>query len=151
MDYNNHRFNGKIMTIIVDSNYFFALKSKKDKNHQRSLNLLKDLKEKYKKPIITNYLVISELLTLVNSRFKGNIYSLDNYYKLIWGEDNFFKIIQFLPEQYKESYEILKKFTTPNRLLSFVDASLIYLGNIVNARAILSYDNHFDGIISRLY
>lgn len=139
------------MTIIIDSNFFFALKSKRDKNHQRSLKLMNDLKEKYNKPIITNYLVINELLTLVNSRLKGNSYYLDEYFKLIWGDDNFFKIIQLLPEQYKESYEILKKYTKPNRLLSFVDASLIFLTNKVNAKAILSFDNHFDGIISRLY
>lgn len=139
------------MTVIIDSNYLFALKSKKDKNHQRSLNLLEDLKEKYDKPIMTNNLVISELLTLVNSRYKGNAHYLDNYYKLIWGDDNFFKIVQFLPEQYRESYDILKKYTTPNRILSFVDASLIFLGNMVNAKTILSFDNHFDGILSRLY
>ncbi len=142
---------GKTMTIIIDSNFLFALKSKKDKKHQRSLELMNELKENYNKPIITNNLVISELLTLVNSRFKGKVYYLDEYCKLIWGDDNFFMIVQLLPEQYKEGYEILKKFTTPKRLLSFVDASLIFLNKIVNARAILSFDNHFDGIISRLY
>ena len=70
---------GRTMTIIIDSNYFFALKSKKDKNHQRSLKLMNELKENYNKPIITNNLVISELLTLVNSRFKGNVYYLEEY------------------------------------------------------------------------
>ena len=139
------------MTVIIDSNYFFALKSKRDKNHQRSLELMNELKDNYNKPIITNYLVIGELLTLVISRFKGNIYYLDEYFKLIWGDDNFFKIIQLLPEHYKESYEILKKYANPKRLLSFVDASLIFLTTNLKAKALLSFDNHFDGIISRLY
>jgi len=139
------------MTVIIDSNYFFALKSKKDKNHQRSLELMNELKENYNKPIITNYLVISELLTLVNSRFKGNTYYLDEYFKLIWGDDNFFKIVQLLPEHHRESYEILKKYANPKRLLSFVDASLIFLTKNVKAKALLSFDNHFDGVVSRLY
>ena len=139
------------MTVIIDSNYLFALKSKKDKNHERSLELMNELKENYNKPIITNYLVINELLTLVNSRFKGNTYYLDEYFKLIWDDDNFFKIVQLLPEHYKESYEVLKKYTNPKRLLSFVDASLIFLAKNVKAKALLSFDNHFDGIISRLY
>ena len=52
---------------------------------------------------------------------------------------------------YKESYEILKKYANPKRLLSFVDASLIFLTKNVKARVLLSFDNHFDGIISRLY
>ena len=139
------------MTVIIDSNYFFALKSKRDKNHQRSLELMNELKENYNKPIITNYLAISELLTLVNSRFKGNTFYLDEYFKLIWGDDNFFKIVQLLPEHYKECYEILKKYANPNRLLSFVDASLIFFTKNVKSRVLLSFDNHFDGIISRLY
>ena len=42
------------MTIIIDTNYLFALKSKNDKNHQRALELFKELKEDYKKPFITN-------------------------------------------------------------------------------------------------
>ena len=139
------------MTVIIDSNYLFALKSKRDKNHKRSLELMNKLKEHFNKPIITNYLAISELLTLVNSRFKGNPYYLDEYFKLIWGDDNFFKIIQLLPEHHKESYEILKKYANPKRLLSFVDASLIFLTTNLKAKALLSFDNHFDGIISRLY
>ena len=138
------------MTIIIDSNYLFALKSKNDKNHQRALELFKELKEDYKKPFITNNLVVNEIFTLTNSRYKGNIYYLDEYFKLIWGNDNFFKIVQLLQEQYKEIFDTLRKFTAPKRLLSFVDASLIFLYKKFNAKAILSFDNHFDGIILRL-
>ena len=139
------------MTIIIDSNYLFALKSKKDRNHKRAFELFIELKKDSLKPLITNNLVISEIFTLTNSRFKGNIYYLDKYYELIWGHENFFKIIQIKSEEYKDVYTILKKYTTPKRLLSFVDASLIFLYKKFNAKAILSFDNHFDGIISRLH
>jgi len=139
------------MTIIIDSNYLFALKSKNDKNHQRALELFKELKEDYKKPFITNNLVINEIFTLTNSRYKGNIYYLDEYFKLIWGNDNFFKIVQLLQEQYKEIFDTLRKYTAPKRLLSFVDASLIFLYKKFKADALISFDNHFDGIISRLH
>jgi predicted nucleic acid-binding protein len=40
------------MIIIIDSNNIFALKSKKDKKHQRSLELMNELKEKYSFHII---------------------------------------------------------------------------------------------------
>jgi len=139
------------MTIIIDSNYLFALKSKKDKNHQRSLKLIKEVKENYNKPIITNYLVINELFTLVNSRFKGNPHYLDQYYSLIWGEDNFFNIIKLISEQHQNCYELLKKYTTSKRILSFVDASLIFLFQKLNASVLLSFDDHFDNIITRLF
>ena len=139
------------MTIIIDSNYLFALKSKKDRNHKRAFELFKELKRDSIKPLITNNLVVSEIFTLTNSRYKGNIYYLDKYYELIWGHENFFKIIQIKSEEFKDVYTILKKYSTPKRLLSFVDASLIFLHKKFNAKAILSFDNHFDGIISRLH
>jgi predicted nucleic acid-binding protein len=138
------------MTIIIDSNYLFALKSKKDRNHKKAFELFKELKKDTIKPLITNNLVVSEIFTLTNSRYKGNIYYLDKYYELIWGQDNFFKIIQLKSEEYKDVYKILNKYTTPKRLLSFVDASLIFLHKKFNAKAILSFDSHFDGIILRL-
>ena len=139
------------MAVVIDTNYLFALKAKQDKNHKRSIELMDDLKENYNEPIFTNNLVISELLTLVNSRFKGNAYYLDEFYKLVWGDENFFTIFQLLPDHYKEGYKILKKYTTPERLLSYVDASLIFLNKKINAKALVSFDSHFDGIISRLY
>lgn len=138
------------MTIIIDSNYLFALKSRKDRNHNRALELFKELKKDSIKPLITNSLVVSEIFTLANSRYEGNIYYLDKYYELIWGQENFFKIIQLKSEEFKDVYKILKKYTTPKRLLSFVDASLIFLHKKFNAKAILSFDTHFDGIILRL-
>ena len=88
---------------------------------------------------------------MTNSRYKGNIHYLDEYFKLIWGNDNFFKIVQLLQEQYKEIFDTLRKYTAPKRLLSFVDASLIFLYKKFNADALISFDNHFDGIISRLH
>ena len=139
------------MTIIIDSNYLFALKSKKDRNHKKAFELFKELKKDSIKPLITNNLVVSEIFTLTNSRYKGNIYYLDKYYELIWGQENFFKIIQIKSEEFKDVFTILKKYTTPKRFLSFVDASLILLHKKFNAKAILSFDNHFDGIISRLH
>lgn len=138
------------MTIIIDSNYLFALKSRKDRNHNRALELFKELKKDSIKPLITNSLVVSEIFTLANSRYEWNIYYLDKYYELIWGQENFFKIIQLKSEEFKDVYKILKKYTTPKRLLSFVDASLIFLHKKFNAKAILSFDTHFDGIILRL-
>ena len=58
------------MTIIIDSNYLFALKSRKDRNHNRALELFKELKKDSIKPLITNSLVVSEIFTLANSRYE---------------------------------------------------------------------------------
>lgn len=136
------------MTIIIDSNFLYALKAKNDKYSERASQILLGLNEK--EIFLTNYLVLNETLTLAITRSRANKSFIDKIYELIWGQENFFQIIQLTPHDYKEVFEVLQKYTTPKKLLSFVDASLIFLNKKVNARAILSFDSHFDGIISRL-
>lgn len=139
------------MTIVIDSNFLFALKAKRDRNHVRSLEILNDLEKNNKKSKITSYPVLNETITLAVSRYKANSNYLDEFYKLFWGEDRFFQLIQLIPSEYKDVFSILKKYCTPKRLLSFVDASLIYLYEKKNADYILSFDSHFDHITNRLF
>ena len=47
--------------------------------------------------------------------------------------------------------EIYKKYITPKRLLSFTDATLIYLFQKLKADYIISFDSHFDNILDRKY
>ena len=136
------------MTILIDSNFLYALKAKNDKYSERASEILLGLNEK--EIFLTNYLVLNETLTLAITRSRANKSFIEKIYELIWGQENFFRMIQLTPRDYKEVFEVLQKYTTPKKLLSFVDASLIFLNKKVNARAILSFDSHFDGIISRL-
>jgi predicted nucleic acid-binding protein len=139
------------MTIIIDSSYFFALKAKTDKNHLRSLEILKELKKKNKSQKISLYLVLSETITLAVSRYNANFHYVDRFYELFWGEERFFQLVQLIPLEYKEVFIILKKYCTPKRMLSFVDASILYLYQRLNADYILSFDSHFDHIAKRLF
>jgi predicted nucleic acid-binding protein len=139
------------MTIIIDSNFLFALMFKQDKNFKKAYELFTKLKEKDLPFLFTTNLVVEETFTLVVARFNGNPFHLDKIYKLFWGADNFFQIKYFMEEEYKEIFNILKKYTTPTRLLSTVDASLIFLYQKFNAEKIISFDSHFDGILERFY
>ena len=137
------------MTIILDSSFLYALKAEKDKYSERALEILLDLNEK--ELLLTNYLTLNETITLAVARTNANTSFMEKIFEIIWGQENFFKIIQLTPHDFREVFEVLRKYATPKRLLSFVDASLIFLNKKVNAKAILSFDSHFDGIISRLY
>ena len=139
------------MTIIIDSNFFFALKAKNDKNHNRAKEILNELKEKDKDLLITNYLVINETLTLTVSRFNGNTYYLEKMYELFWGEEIFTKKILMTPDEYLEIYNLLKKYCSSKLLLSYVDTSILYLFQKYNCNYILSFDQHFDKIAVRLF
>ena len=137
--------------IILDTNFIFALKAKNDKNYIRANEILENLFEKYSDIKITSYSVLTETFTLAVSRYYGNIRYLNNYYDLFWGSENFFKIINVENNEYKKIYQILEKYCTQKRQLSFVDASLIYLYKKHKAKHIISFDSHFDNILNRLY
>ncbi|MHA1272213.1 MAG: type II toxin-antitoxin system VapC family toxin [Promethearchaeota archaeon] len=138
--------------IVLDTNFIFALKAKNDKNHARANEILENLFEEYRDIVmITSYFIISETLTLVVARFHGNIQCLKEYYKLFWGAENFFKIVDIENNEYQKIHHFLEKYCTQKRKLSFVDAVLIYLYKKYKARYIISFDRHFDSILNRLY
>ena len=139
------------MTIILDTNFIFALKAQSDKNYIRANEILEILYAEHKNLKITSYFVLSETFTLAISRYNGNVKYLKEYYNLFWGDENFFKIINFENIAYQEIYEILEKYCTPKKHLSFVDASLIHLYNKYKAELIVSFDSHFDNILNRLF
>ena len=139
------------MTIILDTNFIFALKAKNDKNHIRANEILDNLFEENKDIEITSYYVLNETFTLAVSRYNGNIQYLKEYYELFWGSENFFKIINIENDEYQKIYQILEKYCTQKKQLSYVDASLIYLYKKYKAKYIISFDSHFDNILNRLY
>ena len=137
--------------ILLDSNFIFALKAKRDKNYNRANEILDVLIKEKDDIICTNYLVLNETFTLAISRYNGKVQYLKEYYKLFWGSENFFQLISIEMNEYKGIYSILEKYLSPKRQLSFVDGSLIYLYKKNDAKQIISFDSHFDNILNRSF
>jgi len=134
--------------IILDTSFLFALKSRKDKYYQRAYELFTEKKNtKY----FTNYFILNETFTLAINRSRGNLSFLEHYISLFFGKDNFFQVIQNTPQDFVDIIEICKKYITPKSLLSFADASLIYLYQKINADYLISFDGHFDHILTRKF
>lgn len=138
------------MIIILDTNFLFALKSKKDQYHHRAYELLAEIQKENTK-YFTNYFILNETFTLAINRSRGNLSFLEHYFSLFFGKDNFFQVIQNTPQEFVNIIEICKKYVTPKRLLSFADASLIYLYQKINADYLISFDSHFDNILTRKF
>jgi len=136
--------------IILDTSFLFALKSKKDQYHKRAYEILNEF-EVEKTKYFTNYFIMNETLTLAISRSQGNISFFEKYIALFFENDNFFQVLQNAPQEFKKIIEICKKYITSKRLLSFSDASLIYLYQKLNANYIVSFDSHFDNILNRKF
>ncbi len=94
---------------------------------------------------------MNEIYTLINARTRGNSEAIRNLGHLFWSNDCFFTIIYLNKKNYREISEIMYKYTSSNKILSFVDASLIFLKEFSKCNSIISFDNHFDGIIDRIY
>ncbi|MGV9197751.1 MAG: type II toxin-antitoxin system VapC family toxin [Promethearchaeia archaeon] len=137
--------------ILLDTNFIFALKSEKDKNHSRANEILEKLYDEQQDVKLTTYSVLNETFTLAVARFRGNVERVNPYYELFWGDENFFRIALIERSEYKKIFQVLKKYCSEKRRLSFVDASLIYLYEKFDAEFIVSFDKHFDGLVNRLY
>ncbi len=138
------------MIIILDTSFLFALKSKRDRYHKRAYEIFNEVEEK-KPKFFTNYFIMNETFTLAVNRSNGNVSFLEQYIILFFEKDNFFQVIQNNPRDFKKIVEVYKKYVESKRLLSFTDASLIYLYQQLNANCIISFDSHFDTILNRKF
>lgn len=136
------------MSVILDSNFLFALRSERDKNFQRAYEINSNIAQENKK-CMTSLFTVNEVFNLSIFRTHGNITNLEKFVSLFFGKDNFFKIYHFSEQELILISDILRKYLTPKRLLSFTDASLIYLYQKFNADFIVSFDKHFDNILNR--
>lgn len=138
------------MTVVLDSCFLFALRVKRDKYHSRALEIYKNL-DASQKECVTSIFVLGETINLSIFRSKGNVKFLEDISSLFFGETNFFQIRDFIPNEIRDIAKVLKKYLTPKRLLSFTDASLIYLYRDLKAESVISFDDHFDNVATRVY
>ncbi|WP_457557952.1 type II toxin-antitoxin system VapC family toxin [Candidatus Harpocratesius sp.] len=138
------------MKILIDTNFFYALTDIDDSRHDRALEILQTTNWDQFSLILTNVLVINETYTLLMYRSQGNTHLFKELDELFWGKKKFFQIIYPTQHDYQQICETIQKFSSSKRQLSFVDASLIYLGKKLTAQYILSFDSHFDGILIRI-
>jgi len=93
---------------------------------------------------------VSETYTLMNARTRGNLKAIKNLETIFWSNDCFFTIVYFNKEGYIQISEIMHKYTSSKKIISFIDASLIYLKETLKCNSVISFDDHFDGIINRI-
>lgn len=138
------------MSILMDTGFFVALANKDDNNHDRTNNLLEDLVTgKWGARITTDY-ILDEAITVTWARTKNKTLVKD-VYDLFLGSEAIC-ILQPMPHEIlSETWAIFQQYCTPKRPLSFTDCSLLAYANKRGIDHLLSFDNEFDGIISRIH
>ena len=139
------------MSIILDSGFLYALVDLDDSRSNRAFELLKHIQEQNFSQILTVSPVIHEVHTLLIYRTNGNLHLLSVLHDLFWGKMKFFQILEIYEKEWQEIALLLQKYVTPKKLLSFIDAALIYTAVRLKISRIVSFDSHFDGILDRLH
>ena len=138
------------MGTLLDTGFLYGLKDENDPHHERAVELLSTLQWRELSPIITSSLVINETYTLLMYRSKGNKALVNKLDELCWGDECFFRIVNIPTSEFQKIASIMTKYASPKKLLSFVDASLIFLAQNKGYDQVISFDGHFDGIIPRI-
>mgnify|MGYP006308320829 CR=1 FL=1 len=139
------------MGIFLDTGFYMALVDKNDPHYKKSLELLKTLKTGKYGQILTSILVISETLTLVSVRTKNNTKALNNVRELLVGRKRFALILRTNPEIEQKTMDLfVKRNSTAEDTMSYVDCSNIEFCKHNGLEYILSFDSHFDGWLKRI-
>ena len=90
-------------------------------------------------------------MTLVNARTKGKRTDLlEKMSNLFINSEPIARMMKIESEWLEEIKEKQKKYTTNKRILSFTDASNIYVCDREKITNIVSFDENFEGIITTI-
>ncbi len=135
--------------VVLDTGFLYGLKDKDDPRNAASKTLLRSFDWQANAPALTTNVIVSEVYTLLSARSKGNKTLLASLDVLFWGDEKFFSIVYMDEADSRKTVEIMRKYSSAKKVLSFPDASLIQLAQARGINVIISFDEHFDGILTR--
>lgn len=141
------------MAIFLDTSFYLGLLDPKDEYYLRSLEILKDLKKGIYGIIYTSNLIMAESATFVAIRTNKNLKALKTMEDFFIGSEQIASILRVNEKIENDSWEIFHKINADkkNKVISFVDCTNIIICKNYSIENILSFDNHFDGWVSRIY
>lgn len=143
------------MGVLLDSSFYLGLAHDNDPHSDRSNEILLELKTGNYGLLYTSNLIISEVITLAFVRSKGNQKVMDNVYNLIWGENRLATRMDVSLVLENETWILFDKLNKDHKnkkgFLSFVDVSILVLAKTKKIDYLVSFDEHFDGYITRIF
>lgn len=142
------------MGIFLDTGFFLGLCHPKDEHHQNSVQLLRILSSGQYGLIYTSPYVISEAATLLLVRTQNNQPLLTRFYQLLYGPKPLCRILSLTPDLDRQTWNLFLKFNKDAKkkedYCSYVDASNIVLCKNYNVDNIVSFNGHFDSLLTRI-
>ena len=128
--------------ILLDTSFIVSFFNTSDSNHQRAVEISKEIDEgKYGVPMISDY-IFSEVATVMMNRIKV-LGKVTKYCNDLMATS---KMIKIDTEAFMLSWDEFKKHNTSALRFSFVDCSNIAVSKLNSLRYIATFDREFEKI-----
>ena len=135
------------MAVFIDTGIFVAARNKRDVNHKRAVNLLRAALKGDYGAIYTSDYVFDEAVTVALVRTGKPDIAIDIGNFILSSKR--LRIIHVNKTIFEEAWNVSIRYS--EKKLSFTDATSIAIMRMYNINYIMSFDRHFDGIVSRVY
>lgn len=132
--------------IFVDTGVFVAARNSRDINHEKAKRLLKKALSGEWGEVFTSSHVFDEAVALALVRTRRPEIAIDIGNFIL--SSTTIRMLFVDKEAFKLAWKIFRKYA--DRRLSFTDATSIALMKLYKTEYIMSFDRHFDGIVSRI-
>lgn len=138
------------MSLLVDTSFFVALKSLRDAAHARAVELFEEVLRGEHGAAHTTDFVFAEAVTVAMARTHRHSAAVDLGEFVLRVDDGrpLFSVHHVTPDELREAWREFRRYR--ERDLSMVDWTSVVVARDVEAAAILSFDEGFDGIYPRL-
>lgn len=135
------------MAVLIDTGIFIALRNADDKNHKRSIELMKRALQGEFGFIYTSDYIFDECITtaLVRTKRHDLVVDVGEY---ILKSPRITKL-HITKDDFNSAWEKFKDFK--DRSMSFTDCTSLALIEKHNIKQIMSFDSGFDGLTKRIY
>ncbi len=137
--------------IIIDTNIYVAYLNQRDQNNKRARILVKKILTGELGIRFTISEVFSEAATVLFKK-TGNREIIKKAWNLIYSTDRAWGHPIIVTKEYIDiAWKVFQAYVTPKKPLSFIDCLLIAVARVNNITNILSFDEEFDGILTRIH
>ncbi|MEX2701511.1 MAG: type II toxin-antitoxin system VapC family toxin [Candidatus Baldrarchaeota archaeon] len=140
------------MSVFIDTGIFVAFFNKRDENHKRAVELLKNALSGEFGILYTSDYIFDETVTFIIKKTgrKDLAQTVGNF---ILGElkgyPKLFNLLYVDSEVFSYAWKLFNKYS--DRRLSFTDCTSLALIKVADIPYIMSFNSDFDGIIERIY
>lgn len=139
------------MSVLVDTSFFLAVKSLRDSNHARAVDLFREILRGEHGVAHTSDFIFAEAITAALARTHRHSAAVGIGELILLRQSGapLFVLDHVAPEQVREAWAEFQRYKEKD--LSMTDWTSVVLARHLEADAILSFDGGFDGVYARRF